>query len=91
MKYFLEEEIQQWFTLSFLAPKIWELIAQPLKYETKLSQFKTNIKVWTTSQCLYRMCKKYISHIEFIEVVPMQWFYHPYNSCDACVVYLFME
>ena len=49
-----------------LAPRIWELIRHSLKDETGLSQFKTKIKTWTTSQCLCRLCKKYIVHIGFI-------------------------
>ena len=52
--------------LSSLAPRIWELIPQSLKDETELSQFKTKIKTWTTSQCPCRLCKKYIGHVGFI-------------------------
>ena len=53
-------------SLSSLAPRIWELIPQSLKDKTALSQFKTKIKIWTTSQCPYRLCKKYIGHVGFI-------------------------
>ena len=45
-------------SLSSLAPRIWELIPQSLKDETELSQFKTKIKSWTTSQCPCKLCKK---------------------------------
>ena len=48
-------------SLSSLAPRIWELIPQSLKDKTELSQFKTKIKTWTTSQCPCRLCKKYWS------------------------------
>ena len=37
-------------SLSYLAPRIWALISQLLKGETELSQFKTEIKIWTTSR-----------------------------------------
>ena len=37
--------------LSSSALKIWELISQSLKDETELSQFKTKINTWITSQC----------------------------------------
>ena len=53
-------------SLSSLAPRIWELIPQSLKGETELSQFKTKIKTWTTSQYPCRLCKKYIRHVDFI-------------------------
>ena len=42
-------------SLSSLALRIWELILQSLKDETELSQFKTKIKTWTTSQCPRRL------------------------------------
>ena len=38
-------------SLSSLAARVWETISQSLKDETELSQFKTKIKTWTTSQC----------------------------------------
>ena len=53
-------------SLSSLAPRIWELIPQSLQDEAELSQFKIKIKVWTTSQCPCRLCKKYIGYICFI-------------------------
>ena len=53
-------------SLSSLAPRIWELLPQSLKGKTELSQFKTKIKTWTTSQCPCRLCKKYIGHVGFI-------------------------
>ena len=37
-------------SLSFLATKIWKLIPKSFKGETEISQFKTNVKKWTTSQ-----------------------------------------
>ena len=49
-------------SLSSIAPKIWELIPQLLKVETKLSQFKSKIETWATSQC----------------AVPVHRFYHPF-------------
>ena len=53
-------------SLSSLAARIWELIVQSFKDETELSQFKTKIKTWTTSQFPCRLCKKYIGHDVFI-------------------------
>ena len=50
---------------SSLAPRIWELIPQSLKDETELSKIKTKMKIWTTSQCTCRPCKKYIGQIGF--------------------------
>ena len=43
-------------SLSSLALRIWELMPQSLKDEAELSQLKTKIKTWTTSQCPWRLC-----------------------------------
>ena len=53
-------------SLSSLTPRIWKLIPQWLKDEIELSQLKTKIKAWTTSQCPCTLCKKYIGHVGFI-------------------------
>ena len=50
-------------SLSSLAPRIWELLPKSYRDETEVSQFKTKTKTWTTSQCLCRLCKKFIGHI----------------------------
>ena len=64
--YCLEKEMILFYgtgNLSSLTPKIWELIPETLKDETELSQFKTKIKTWTTSQYQCRLCTKYIVFI----------------------------
>ena len=38
-------------SISSSALKFWNLISQPIKDETELSQFKTKINSWTISQC----------------------------------------
>ena len=44
-------------SLSSLAPKIWDLVADSLKNENSLESFKN--KTWTTDKCPCRICKVY--------------------------------
>ena len=44
-------------SLSSLAPKIWDLVADSFKNENSLESFKN--KTWTTDKCPCRICKVY--------------------------------
>lgn len=54
-------------SLSFLGPKIWELVPQHLRELTNINQFKSEIKHWRPSACPCRNCRLYISGVGFIE------------------------
>ena len=73
-------------SLSSLAPRIWELIPQSLKDEPELSQFKTKIKTWATSQCPCRLCKKYMVMLISFKLFIRIDFTILFNPC---VLYLF--
>ena len=49
--------------LSFFS---WKYLETNTSVKSDVSQFKIKIKTWTTSQCPFRLCKKYIDHIGFI-------------------------
>ena len=53
-------------TLSWLGPKIWQLLPANYKNCKSLQVFKTKIKTWKTTECPCRLCKTYIQHIGFI-------------------------
>ena len=53
-------------TVSFLGPKIWNLVPTDIKREESLSGFKRKIKKWTPQECPCRLCKNYIQHVGFI-------------------------
>ena len=52
--------------LSFLGPKIWELVALEIKSFHFLEEFKKKIKSWVPENLPCRLCKTYLHHIGFI-------------------------
>ena len=44
-------------TLSSLAPKLWEIIPNDIKYSTTLNEFKSRIKKWKSVLCPCSLCK----------------------------------
>ena len=53
-------------SLSFLGPKIWELVPLEIKSSHSLEEFKKKIKSWIPENCPCRLCKTYLHHIGFI-------------------------
>ena len=52
--------------VSFLAPKIWDLVPEDCKNETDLIAFKEKIKNWIPDSCPCRICKKYVQNLGFL-------------------------
>ncbi len=52
-------------TVSFLGPKLWEIIPDTIKYSSTLQGFKTNIKSWKP-ECKCRLCKVFVPNLGFI-------------------------
>ena len=55
-------------TISFIGPKIWELLPSNIKDSENLNIFKPNIKSWRPENCACRLCRLYIADIGFIEL-----------------------
>ena len=53
-------------TISYLAPKIWQLIPDTIKNSDSLDVFKRNIKLWIPTACPCKLCKTYIQHVGFV-------------------------
>ena len=53
-------------SLSFLGPKIWELVPEDAKQSESLEVFKNKIKKWVPSRCPCRLCRVYLQNIGFI-------------------------
>ena len=53
-------------TISYLGPKIWDIL--PEDYETigNLDAFKIKIKKWKPENCPCRLCKIYIDRVGFL-------------------------
>ena len=54
-------------SISFLGPKIWNLVPSDIKLSQPLSIFKRKIKKWVPLQCPCRLCKIYLQHLGFIQ------------------------
>ena len=53
-------------SLSYLGPKIWELLPLEIKETETFSQFKAKIKKWNPQNCPSCRCKMYLQNVGFI-------------------------
>ena len=53
-------------SLSFLGPKIWNIVPQEIKRCETLSEFKSKIKSWRPDMCPCRLCRVYIQGVGFL-------------------------
>ena len=63
-------------TVSFLAPKIWDILPKDIKYSESLDIFKRKIKQCIPSECSCRLCKTYVPQVGFIWVVKIKDTYY---------------
>ena len=47
-------------SISYLGPKIWDILPEKLKNIDNLEHFKKEIKTWKPDNCPCRLCKVYI-------------------------------
>ena len=53
-------------TISYLGPKIWNMVPEEMKQKSSLFAFKKEIKQWVPNNCPCRIRKKYLPNIGFI-------------------------
>ena len=53
-------------SLSFLGPKIWDLVPLEIKQSQNIKIFKDRIKKWNFSECPCRLCRIFIPQLGFI-------------------------
>ena len=53
-------------TISYLGPKIWNMVPEEMKQKSSLFAFKRDIKQWVPNKCPCRICKNYLPNIGFI-------------------------
>ena len=53
-------------SVSFLGPKIWEMLPNNYKDIDNLTAFKNKIKIWKPKTCPSGLCKVYINNIGFV-------------------------
>ena len=53
-------------SVSYLGPKLWDLLPTEFKNIESLSKFKDKITGWDTDECPCKLCKNYIRDLGFI-------------------------
>ena len=53
-------------SISYLGPKIWNILPEKLKNIEDLEHFKKEIKTWKPDNCPCRLCKVYIESVGFL-------------------------
>ena len=53
-------------SISFLGPKIWNILPDEIKLQTSLNSFKKSVKIWKPQDCPFRLCKVYINGFGFL-------------------------
>ena len=53
-------------TLSFLGPKVWEMLPPQLKEIESILLFKNKIKQWIPDKCPCRLCKCYLAQVGYL-------------------------
>ena len=53
-------------SISYLGPKIWDILSEKLKKIENLEHFKKEIKTWKHDNYPCRLCKVYIESVGFL-------------------------
>ena len=52
--------------ISYLEPKIWDIVCIELKNTQSLNSFKKSIRKWKPNNCPCRLCKRYVDGVGFL-------------------------
>ena len=53
-------------SLTYLGPKIWNIVPEDIKKSKSLNFFKTKIKKWIQGDCPCRLCRQFIQNLGYI-------------------------
>ena len=53
-------------TISYLAPKIWELVPEEIRNSSSLRTFIGYIRAWIPFNCPCRLCKEYVTNFGYL-------------------------
>ena len=56
-------------SISYLGPRIWDIVQAKMKNANSLNSFKAQIKKWLPFNCPCRICKSCINGVGFLEVL----------------------
>ena len=53
-------------SISYLGPKIWNIVPEEFKHKKSLNSFKECFKMWVPTNCPCRLCKVYLDGVGFV-------------------------
>ena len=53
-------------TLTFLGPRIWEIVPDYIKKSNSFEDSKFKIKLWSPENCSCRLCKRFLPQVVFL-------------------------
>ena len=53
-------------TLTFLGPRIWEIVPDFIKKSNNFEELKLKIKFWIPENCPCRLCKRFLPQVRFL-------------------------
>ena len=53
-------------SISYLGPKVWDIVPTELKNAQSLNSFKRSIRRWMPNNCPCRLCKRYVDGVSFL-------------------------
>ena len=56
-------------SLSYFAPKVWDMIPLEIKIINSLQKFKSEIRKWAPENCSCYLCRPCLENLEFFELV----------------------
>ena len=80
-------------SISFLGPKIGNIVPNEFKKETPLNAFKKLIKKWEPENCPWRLCKSHIQNLDFVSsfVFKIQFCLDVYSFCYCNLFQYFIQ
>ena len=56
-------------SLSYFAPKVWDMIPLEIKNMNSLQKFKTETRKWAPENCSCYLCRPYLQNLGVVELV----------------------
>ena len=56
-------------SLSYFAPKVWNMIPLKLKNINSFQKFKTEVRKWAPENCSCYLCRSYIQNLGFVVLI----------------------
>ena len=56
-------------SITYLGPKIWDIVPEEFKQKRSLNSFKESIRKWVPVNCPCRLCKTYVTGVGFINTL----------------------